>query len=192
MRARILGTCRLVDALAEWGMHEGTGRLRERYERELFAGSEAPLNGLEVAMLRRAPMIGALLQCQPLGCRIIELTAGCLAELVAFDGRPAEAFAEDLLGQASREGEHARALAEAREPVAGPLLCLARLEGKVIHPPLTAYDGCHRLAAWISQLKRVAPYAITAHLILTRRQVPFWPIRSVVGRVGFEPTTKGL
>ena len=63
------------------------------------------------------------------------------------------------------------------EDIRGPLLCVARLDGQVIQPPLVAYDGCHRLAAWIAQQGRRPPYPITAHLILTQRQVPYWPIR---------------
>jgi hypothetical protein len=177
MQARIIGSCRLVDVLAEWGMHEGKGRLRERYPAELFAGEQGKLAALEVALQHRAPMIGAILAAQPLGARLVELTAESLSGLVAFDGRPASAFADDLLGQRSPEGEHARALAATDEDIRGPLLCVARLDGQVIQPPLVAYDGCHRLAAWIAQQGRRPPYPITAHLILTQRQVPYWPIR---------------
>lgn len=177
MHARILGPCRLVDALVEWGMHEGLGRLRERYAPEAFAGEAGKLAGLEVALRHRAPMVGAILAAQPLGARRIELTPESLDGLVAFDGRAARVFAEDLLAQRSAEGEHARMLAAADESIAGPLLCVARLEGQVIQPPLVTYDGCHRLVAWIAQQARKAPYPITAHLILTQRQVPYWPIR---------------
>jgi hypothetical protein len=174
MQIRVIRHCRVVDALADWGIHEAQGRLRQHYSAEGFFGEKAKLNGVEVAVTARAPMVRLILNSQPVGCLEIELTAGDVPHMLVFDGRAASAYAEELFAQQSESGEHVRALVNADSDVRGPLVCIARFENQTIQLPLTTFDGCHRLAAWIGQLKRRQPYPINGYLILTQRQIEFW------------------
>ncbi len=69
-----------------------------------------------------------------------------------------------------------RRLADRTDVVTGPLTCSARkMDGEVLKvlPPIVIFDGCHRAAAWIMQVRRGADYPIAASLIVTQCPVPF-------------------
>jgi hypothetical protein len=178
MRIKVTGKARLLDALADWGKHEAQGRLRPHLKElraDAFRGPQGRLRAVDVALRYRAPVIARILGSLPRACVRIELRPEHVPLLRVFDGRAADDYAAELLASASESGQHVRRMAKANTPVRGPILATARGAAGRIAPPLTVYEGCHRLAAWIAHGKRGDGYAIAGYLVLTRHDAGLFP-----------------
>jgi hypothetical protein len=165
---RIVQQCRLVDVLGEWGIHEGGGRLQ--LPAGTFEGDERLLKGVELALIYRCPLAWRILAGMPVRCFRVAISPEDVPALVIANGRTAEDWTTTMLENETESGEHVRAQAERPEIVAGPLTCTAQMaDGRLdrVKPPIVIFDGWHRAAAWISQLRRGAAYPISAGLIVT-------------------------
>jgi hypothetical protein len=113
---RILGACRLVDVLAEWGSHNTTWRVG-------CAVTDAA-DAVEVALTYYAQLVGSVLAAEPLACLRAELDAADVPNLVAVHGR--EKMAHWAVGRAQdpgHAGRYIRGMVHSTEPVLGPLVC---------------------------------------------------------------------
>src|SRR5262249_17489878 len=93
------------------------------------------------------------------------------------DGRTAEVWTTAVLPRDDDSGKHVRVLADAAANVTGPLLCTAQSDDgnpRRVCPPVAIFDGWHRAAAWITQIRRGRTYAISGYLIVTQHRVPLW------------------
>lgn len=170
---RISGACRLVDVLGEWGIHEGEGRLH--LPPSSLQGDARLLNGVEVALIYRSPLAWRLLAGWPIACVRVEIAPEDVPALRITDGRTADEWTTAVLGDQTDSGQHVRELADAVREVTGPLTCTAQTaDGSVagVQPPITIFDGWHRVAAWIAQLRGGANYAIMGSLVVTHHPVP--------------------
>lgn len=169
---RILKECRLVDVLGEWGIHEGEGRLQ--LPAGTFEGDERLLSGVEVTLTRRSPLAWRILAGWPMASLRIEIAPDDVAALRITDGRTVEDWTNAVLKDQMESGAHVRALADTAEVVSGPLTCTAQTaDGSVacVKPPIVIFDGWHRAAAWIAQLRRGATYPMAGSLVVTRHPV---------------------
>lgn len=173
IEVRIIEQCRLVDVLGEWGIHEGEGRLQ--LPAGTFDGGDRLLNGVEVALTRRSPLAWRVLAGWPIAALRIEIAPADVPVLRIADGRTVDDWTTAVLKDQSDSGAHVRRLADAAAPVTGPLVCTAQsADGSVarVNPPIVIFDGWHRAAGWVAQLRRGQTYSITGQLIVTERPVP--------------------
>jgi len=179
---QILGERRFVEILADWGLHEAEGRLREILPSELTpaaAGPERVIEGLEVAIRNRSPLVGRLLLAQPRGALRVGLAPEEGDALYIFDGQTLRAWSTAILAEETPEGEFVRGLVHSDVPVAGPFVCMVTVpDGDLAHPkgPIVLYDGWHRAAAWFKHCQSGRPYPILADLILTNGPDPLCPL----------------
>jgi hypothetical protein len=180
---RILGPRRVVDVLAEWGLHEAAGRAGGRLPVDLIPpaedGPERTMRGLEVILRSRSPLVGRIELAQPYGAARIEISAEERAALVIFDGRALADWTATVIREDGESGQYIRRLAGGQDPIVGPLVCTMRAaEGDPRRPqgPVVIYDGWHRAAAWFSHVEAGRSYPITADLILTAQRDPVQPI----------------
>lgn len=161
---KILGACRLVDVLVEWGSHNTEWRLG----RTVSDAADA----VEVALTYYAQLVGRVLSASPRACFLAEFDAGDVPALVAVNGRaPLADWAAVRARDLGYAGNYIRAMVDSPEPVAGPLVCACAGEAvgkevRSVQPPLVVFDGCHRGAAWV--LRRAGD-PIAARLILTEQ-----------------------
>jgi hypothetical protein len=170
---RIIERCRLVDVLGEWGIHEGEGRLQ--FPPGTFNGADRLLNGVEVALTRRSPLAWRILRGWPMAAFRIEVLPEDVPALYIADGRTVDDWTTAVLKDQTDSGTHARRLADAAEAVTGPLVCTAQTaDGTPTHlrPPIVIFDGWHRAAGWVAQVRRGRPYLITGQLVVTEHPVP--------------------
>jgi hypothetical protein len=102
----------------------------------------------------------------------VEIAPADVASLRIADGRTADDWATAVLKDPTDSGAHVRSLADAGTRVTGPLVCTAQTsDGDVTHlkPPIIIFDGWHRAASWIAQLRRGQAYSITGQLVVTER-----------------------
>ena len=171
---RIAGACRLVDVLGEWGNHEGEGRLQ--LPPSSLHGDARLLVGVEVALTYRSPLAWRILAGWPMACARVEIVPEDVPALRITDGRTAEEWTTAILDDQTDSGRHVRNLADAARGVVGPLTSTAQTaDGSVAHvqAPIVIFDGWHRVAAWIAQLRRGANYAVSGSLVVTQHPVPF-------------------
>jgi hypothetical protein len=160
---RILGACRLVDVLAEWGSHNTEWRVHRVVT--------DPADAVEVALTYYAPLVARVLSASPKACFLAELDAGDVPTLVAVNGRaPLADWAAGRARDLGHAGGYIRAMVDSPEPIAGPLVCACAGEavGEEVRVclPLVVFDGCHRGAAWVL---RGSADIIAARLILTEQ-----------------------
>lgn len=176
---RITGKARLLDALAEWGRHEALGRLKPRLGEPPaghFEGERGRLQAIDIVLRFRAPVLARILGSLPVRCVHIELAPAHVRLLRVFDGRPARDYAAGLLAARSESGAYVRGLARGAERIRGPLVATAQRVSGRIAPPITVFEGCHRLAAWIAQLASgAAPYPIGGYLVITQYETDVFP-----------------
>lgn len=172
---RALGRIRLVDALAAWGVHEASGRWHHVDGLE-FGAARPHADAVEFALLTRSPLIWRLLAAGPAETLSVEIGTEDLQLLVLADGRSVSAWTEAALAEDSDSGRHIRRMADAMEPVRGPLFCSARKSAAGrLAAPIVVFDGWHRVAAWAAQVRRRDPYSVSAHLLVTRQPVALLP-----------------
>jgi hypothetical protein len=97
---KVVGACRLVDVLAEWGSHNTEWRVG----RVVNDTADA----VEVALTYYSALVGAILAAGPVACLRVKLDAADLPLVVAVNGRDplakwAAARAQDT-GHAGRDG----------------------------------------------------------------------------------------
>lgn len=171
---KVAAACRLVDVLGEWGNHEGEGRLQLPHGS--LQGDARLLAGVELTVTYRSPIAWRMLAGWPTACARVELVPDDVPALRIADGRTAEEWTTAILADQTNSGRHVRKLAGAAGEVAGPLTCTAQTaDGSVarVQAPIVIFDGWHRVAAWIAQLRRGANYAISGNLVVTQYPVPF-------------------
>ena len=95
---KVLGGARVVDALGEWGVHEGLGRGRDQYPAALFQGPDRLLNGVEVALTFRSPLSWRIIRGWPLACLRVEFEPADTPLLHIADGRTAETWTDAVVG----------------------------------------------------------------------------------------------
>ena len=111
----------------------------------------------------------------PMACARVEIVPEDVPALRITDGRTAEEWTTAILDDQTESGKHVRDLADAARAVAGPLMCTAQTtDGSVtrVQAPIVIFDGWHRVAAWIAQLRRGANYSISGSLVVTQHPVP--------------------
>lgn len=170
---RIIEQCRVADAFGERGIHEGRGRLQ--LPGKIFEGDDRLINGVEVTLTRRSPLVWRILAGWPMGCLRVEILPEDVPALRIIDSRSADDWTTAILEDQADSGTHVRALAAAPNPVSGPLICTAQTRDggpSSMRAPIVVFDGLHRVAAWIEQLRRGAAYAITGMLVVTEHPVP--------------------
>lgn len=176
---RLVSTYRLVDAFADWGLHEAPTRLQLKLPPGL-QGVERIVTGAEVALTRRSPFAWRILAAWPIACFRIELTAEDVPLTIIADGRLVSEWTDAVLRDNTPSGNHVRDLARSSNPVAGPLLCTSRraqdtpADSMIVDPPLVIFDGWHRAAAWIVQGREGRHYPIIANLVVTQHEAPLW------------------
>jgi hypothetical protein len=160
---KIVGPCRLVDILAEWGSHD-TERRRGRPVTDTVDAVDFTLNYY-------AWLTGQILAAVPRHCIWVELDASDIPLLVAVTGRlPLTEWAALRAESPGHEGPYIKGMVASPEPIAGPLVVVCSGEltigGVTCQAPLVVFEGCHRGGAWVL---KGAPHRIRAGLILTER-----------------------
>ncbi len=168
-----MGACRLVDVLGEWGAHEAEGRLR--LPPTAVQGAARVLAGVEVALTYRSPLAWRMFAGWPMASARVEIAPEDVPALQITDGRTADEWTTAILEDHTDSGKHVRSLADGAREVVGPLTCAAQTaDGTVgsVQAPIVIFDGWHRAAAWIAQLRRGANYSISGSLVVTQHPVP--------------------
>lgn len=163
----------MVDVLGEWGNHEGEGRLH--LPPSALQGEARLLAGVEVALTYRSPLAWRMFAGWPLACARVEIVPEDVPTLRITDGRTAEEWTTAILEDRMDSGRHVRGLADVAKEVVGPLTCTAQTaDGTVarVQTPIVIFDGWHRAAAWIAQLRRGANFSISGSLVVTQHPVP--------------------
>src|SRR6266852_8646504 len=96
-RVRIVpGTRRLVEVLAEWGLHEAEGRLRGKLPEPFIPPASGPARsaaGVELALRYRSPLVGRILSAGPAAVLSVECGPDDREGLFIADGRPLSEWA---------------------------------------------------------------------------------------------------
>jgi hypothetical protein len=159
---KIVGTCRVVDALGEWGTHNTPWRAN----RQISDASE----GVDFALTYYSQLVTGILALSPFGCVRGEISAEDIPQLRLYDGSLAEQWATKI-----QDKNYVRAMADADSEVLGPLTCTCKGDvtpgGLQLSPPFVIFDGWNRMAAWILHGRQGKTYSIAANIILTKRGV---------------------
>jgi hypothetical protein len=167
-RMMLLGTCRLVDVLGEWGSHNTQWR-RGRDATDI-------LDGVEFALTYYSPLVSRILAAGPIACVRAEFAPEDLPLINIADGRPISDWTTAVECDATHSGKYVREMAAAAEPIVGPLVCTC--VGEVVsgdlrvYPPFVIFDGWHRGAAWVLHQTAGRAYPIAARVIATQRPAP--------------------
>ena len=166
------GKRRLIEALAEWGLHEWTGRLKRPAHSDAHS-LEAFLDGANTGVWYRAPLVVRILVAEPQERTLrVEIPWEEAATLHIADGRRLIAWTDAILVAQTEDAEHVRRLVAKNDPVVSSLICTARIAGQALLPPVVIFDGWHRAAAWVEHGRRGNKYSITADIILTNEIPP--------------------
>lgn len=168
---RGLGRMKLADALAEWGAHEAAGRWQRSKNGDL-GDRQYYAEAVEMALITRSPLVWRLLAAWPAETLRVEISAEDIPGLILADARSVSEWTEAVISDDSDGGRHIRRMADSIEQVRGPLLCSAqKTPAGQLAAPIVIFDGWHRVAAWALQIKRRAPYPLSANLLVTRHAV---------------------
>jgi hypothetical protein len=163
---KTIGTCRVVDALREWGTHNTSWRAG----REITDAFE----GVDFTLTYYSLFVARILAAIPFGCVRAEISASDISQLLLHDRRPADSLT-DLYTKAGPEGDYVRAMTDAETPVTGPLTCAcqgARIDGGFgLHLPILIFDGGYRATAWILRQRSGRASTLLANIIVTERRV---------------------
>lgn len=110
-----------------------------------------------------------------MACARVEIVPEDVPALRITDGRTAEEWTTAIFADQTDSGKHVRNLADAAREVIGPLTCTAQTaDGSLarVQAPIVIFDGWHRVAAWMVQLRRGAKYSISGNLVMTQHPVP--------------------
>jgi hypothetical protein len=156
---KIVGTCRVADALSESGTHNTLWRAK----RQITDAAE----GLDFALTYYAPFVARILMAEPFGCMRVEILPEDVPHLVLYTGAQG-----DSVVALHDTQERVRAMVAGEERIVGPLTCTCQHEpidpgGLRLIPPVVVFDGWSRLAAWILHGVNGKVYPITANVILT-------------------------
>jgi hypothetical protein len=164
---RPLGRRRLVDALAEWGLHEWRGRLA----RPALSADQATLTGVNTALWYRAPLVAAMLSVSPLEhCLQVEFDVEEARHLHIADGRRLETWTDAIL--VSSDDVWVRDRVPDPTPVVGPLICTGRFAPEGFAVPVIIFDGWHRAAVWVAHGRAGNRYAMRADIFVVQDEPP--------------------
>jgi hypothetical protein len=159
---KIVGSCRVVDALGEWGSHNTPWRAK----RQISDASE----GVDFALTYYSQLVCGILALSPFGCVRSEISAEDIPLLRLYDGTLAEQWATKIQNR-----DYVRAMVDADREVVGPLTCVCKgdavSDGLQLSPPFVIFDGWNRMAAWIQHGREGKTYSMTANVILTKSRV---------------------
>jgi len=171
----IPGNRKLVDVLAEWGLHEAHGHLLGALPIPLIPpappGHARDAAGVELALRYRSPLVARILQAGPRAVLTVEFEPDDRASLFIADARPLPEWAAAI----AKQSTYVSVLAEGSDPVTRQLVCAVHAPGghlDNIQGPVVIYDGWHRGAAWWLQMEAGRRHTISADLILTETLDP--------------------
>lgn len=170
----VLGDRKLVEVLAEWGLHEAEGRLRGKLPEAFIPPADGPdrsAAGVEIALRHRSPLAGRILSAGPVAVLRVEFEADDRAGLCIADGRRLSGWAVAISTPDSEEGRYVLNLAGS-DPITRHLVCAVHApDGDLsnLQAPIVVYDGWHRGAAWMLQMEAGQHHTISGDLILTQR-----------------------
>jgi hypothetical protein len=158
------GTCRLVDVLGELGSHNTEWR---------WGPVRDVVEGVEMALTYHSCFVRKILAAEPVACFRALFRAGDASQIVNYRTmQPLPEMAADLERDTSPSGDYVRRMAAADEAITGPLICTCQgdLVQGVLEPrsPILLFDGFHRGAAWVLQMKTRGEYPISARIIVTK------------------------
>jgi len=167
---RGLGSRRLVDALADWGLHEWSSRLG----RPAPPAAEAALTGVNTALYYRAPYVARMLSVlseQPAEqCLTVEFDVEDARHLHIADGRRLETWTDAIL--LSKDDLWVRERVPDPTPVVGPLICTGLSTPEGISVPVIIFDGWHRAAVWVAHGRAGNRYAMRADIFVVQATPP--------------------
>jgi hypothetical protein len=159
---KVVGTCRVVDALGEWGSHNTPWRAK----RQISDASE----GADFALTYYSQLVCGILALTPFACVRAEISADDIPQLRLYDGSLAGDWATKI-----QDKNYVHVMADANSEVLGPLTCVCKGDvtpsGLQLSPPFVIFDGWNRMAAWILHGKQGMTYSIAANIILTKSAV---------------------
>jgi hypothetical protein len=167
----IISETMLVEALAIWGAHEASGRLRGQVQ----CDTTDKLACIDLALRYRAPYVLRILAREPLSTVLVEIEPRDIASMILADGRSIEAWIESVTTSGGDTYAYFRSLVDDSAPPAGQLIGAAELVNPTANQlsAVVLYDGWHRAAAWAERSKIGQPSNITAFLIVTRKGDPY-------------------
>ncbi len=172
---RFIRQVRLVDALAAWGAHEAAGRWRMSIHLDTQDAKQA-LDGVEVALLARSPLLGRLLSIWPWRIDQVELAIEDAPGLLLPDGTRLVDWAKGIQEGNDEAAGHVRALVMGGTPVEGPVFCCVQrdIQGGMgmVSGPCIVLDGWHRLAAWQEHQALGREYPIPGYVASTVMPFP--------------------
>ena len=154
---RELGSSRVIDALADWGAHEASGRLRNLVQ-PLPAGDVA--EAADLTLRYRAPFVAHILSHYPAGAIMVDLEPQDADRLVLADGRSLEQWIAQATGDSLAHFEQLRDAAGSPQ---GPVVAAVLQPGP---SPIVVFDGWHRGAAWFERCRTRRPSNLSAHLLI--------------------------
>ncbi len=158
---QLLGSCRLVDVLGDWGSYNSTWRW----------GPVGDVGeGSEMVLISYPDMMRRILAAEPVVCFRALFDAGDISQIVTHRGESLTRLA------AAKSAEtYVSQMVNAPPNVTGPLICTCA--GDLINgefkprSSIVLFDGWHRGAAWALHQQAGRSYRITARVIVTKRDV---------------------
>lgn len=165
---RIVSDSTLLDALADWAMHEVSGR----------HGAEAPCDAsdakecLNFLLWYRSPSIARILGRAPLKTFVVDLEYRDHRSMILADGRTLAQWIEDVKRTGGEKRRYFDQLVDVSPLQTGRLFCAAKV--KQSNPlrigRLTLYDGWHRAAAWLQRCNSGRVSAIRSYVVVTSKE----------------------
>ena len=168
---KLLGTCRLVDILSEWGSHNTQWRL----------GRDVVdvLDGVEFALTYYSELVSTVLAAGPIGCFRVEVATEDLPQIVLHNGQLMTDWVNAVEVCDNENGNYVRRMAAENERIVYPLICSCKGDlvnaglGLQLYPPFVIFDGWHRGAAWVVHVRAGREYPVAGRLVVTTRPTPW-------------------
>lgn len=163
---RDISASALVEALAHWGAHEASGRLRGQVQIDV----SDRLACVDLVLRYRAAYVARILARQPLAVSLATLDPGEVSSLRLADGRGLDDWIAFITAEGGTSLEYFRQLVERPPECNGWVLAVAKLmdarTGRV--GPLVLYDGWHRAAAWFERNRQGLSSTLAAFLVVSQ------------------------
>ena len=160
----------LADALAHWGHHEASGRLKNNVE----CDSSDRLVCLNLVLQCRTPYVARIIAREPLSTHLVAFEPQDAVSFVLADGRSIE----DWIARTTAAGDEAcayfRRMVEDPAVATGRIVCAADFANHDARQlgTIVLYDGWHRAAAWVERNRTGNPSVLEAYLIIVRHPDP--------------------
>lgn len=157
----------LIEALAVWGEHEATGRLKGTVQIDL----NSKFACADLALRYRAPLIRHILEREPIATFTVEIDASDVPSIMLADGRTVDSWIQLNSASKGSSWTYFRQLVDADDPPPGQIFCTATFDQSqsTYTGPLVVYDGWHRISAWAERVRLGRLSTIAAFLVLTRK-----------------------